>query len=239
MSAILEQLKKRRISSALAMLMLFFPLILHVFAYTEITDTSAGGGVQQVLVIDAGHGGVDSGAVAADGIKESDINLAIALKLRALSEFCGLKNIMTRQDDSTLSDLPKYSEHRDLERRAEIVNGSGNCVYISIHQNCYPTGQPCGSLVIYSQTEESEKLGKLTHKNLIDCLNPDNRRVPAPDNDNYYVLSHVTCPAILVECGFMSNFSEMELLKSGEYQTALASVIMGSFLQYTQSLKYI
>lgn len=239
MSTILEQLKKRRVSSAFAALMLAFPVILFVFAHAEITDASGMGNSRNTLVIDAGHGGVDSGAVAADGIKESDINLAIALKLRALAEFCGQKNIMTRQDDSTLSDLPQYSEHRDLERRAEIVNSSGNCIYISIHQNCYPTGQPSGSLVIYSSMDESERFGKLTHKNLVDCLNPENRRLAVPEKDNYYVLSHVACPAILIECGFMSNFSEMELLKSGEYQTALASVIMGSFLQYTQSLKYI
>ena len=239
MSTILEQLKKRRFSTALAALMLIFPIILYFFVYVEITDASVSSDSPGVLVIDAGHGGIDSGAIAADGVKESDINLAIALKLRALAEFCGQKNIMIRQDDSTMSDSPNYSEHRDLERRAEIVNAAGKCVYISIHQNCYPTGQPSGALVMYSSSDESEKLGKLTHINLISCLDPGNRRVPVPAKDSCYVLAHVSCPAILVECGFMSNFSEMERLKNPEYQTSIAAVIMGSFLQYTQSLKYI
>ena len=239
MSALFEKLKKRRVSSFLSALMLAFPVFLCMITYGEKTDTAMTNEGEYTLVIDAGHGGIDSGAVAADGSKESDINLAIALKLRALAELCGQDNIMIRQDDSTMSDAANYSERRDLERRAEIVNSAGNCVYFSIHQNYYPTGQPSGSLVIYASGEESEKLGKLTHQNLILSLNPENRRIAEPAEDNYYVLSHVACPAILVECGFMSNFSEMERLKSPEYQTSLASVLMSSFLQYTQSSKYI
>lgn len=239
MSALIKNLKKRWVSSTLAFVMLAFPVFLYYFTYTEKIDTTAMRGRELVLVIDAGHGGVDSGAVAADGSKESDINLAIALKLRALAEFCGQGNCMVRQDDRTMSDSANYSEHRDLVRRAELVHEAAPCVYVSIHQNCYPTGQPSGSLVIYASNDESETLGKLTHENMIKCLNPDNRRMAEPANDNYYVLSNVSCPAILVECGFMSNFSEMERLKSSEYQTSLASVLMSSFLQYKNGTKYI
>lgn len=239
MQLLLEMLKKRKVSSYISILMLAFPVFLYMFADKENRESAMVDGLEQTLVIDAGHGGVDSGAVAADGSKESDINLAIALKLRALAEFYGQENIMLRQDDSTLSDGTAYSEHRDLERRAEITNSVGECIYFSIHQNFYPTGQPSGSLVIYASGEESERLGRLTHQNLIQSLNPDNRRMAEPALDNYYVLSKLSCPAILVECGFMSNFSEMEKLKTSEYQTALASVLMSSFLQYTQTNEYI
>ena len=239
MLLLLEKLKKRRISSFISVLMLAFPIFLYMFADKEYTERAMVDGTKHVLVIDAGHGGVDSGAVAADGSKESDINLAIALKLRALAEFFGQENIMIRQNDVTMSDSASYSERRDLERRAEITNSSGKCVYISIHQNFYPTGQPSGSLVIYASGEESERLGKLTHQNLIHSLNPDNRRIAEPARGEIYILSKLTCPAILVECGFMSNFSEMEKLKSSEYQTSLASVLMSSFLQYTQPCDYI
>ena len=146
---------------------------------------------------------------------------------------------MTRHDDSTMSDTPDYSERRDLERRAEVVNANDNSVYISIHQNCFPTGQPSGPLVIYSHHEESEKLGKPTQQNLITTLHSDSRRLAEPSLDKNYVLSHVNCPAILIECGFVSNFSDMEKLKTDEHQTALAAVIMASFLQYTENSRYI
>ena len=192
-----------------------------------------------LMIIDAGHGGIDSGAIAADGSKESEINLAIALKLRAMAELYGIDNFLIRQEDISLSDTLSYSEHSDLQCRVDMVNSMAEGVYISIHQNCYPTGQASGSLVIYSENEGSEKLGKITHENLIANLNPDNRRLAEPANNKFFILSHVECPAILVECGFMSNFSEIEKLKSPVYQTSIAGVLIGSFIQYIQDIKYI
>ena len=239
MSVSFVKTSRFRPATFISMLLLALPVVIFIFASDGKLEASNLNNIMPVLVIDAGHGGIDSGAIAADGTKESDINLAIALKLRALAEFCGLDNVMVRKDDSTMSDTPDYSEHRDLERRAEIVNNSGDCVYISVHQNCYPTGQPSGSLVIYSDKKGSENLGKITHSNLITNLNPDNRRIAEPAYDKYYILSHVDCPAILVECGFMSNFSEIESLKSPSYQSSIAVVLMASFLQYTQNLEYI
>lgn len=184
------------------------------------------------LIIDPGHGGIDGGALSADGTKESDINLSIGLKLRALAEFYGQDNAMTRQDDSTISSTENYSEHDDLVNRAQIVNSAVNPVLISIHQNCFPTGQPSGPQVIYSSSDSSENLGKLTHQNLISSLYPDNRRVAEPASSKLYVLNHVSCPAILVECGFMSNLSDMGRLSDSSYQTSLSAVLMASYLQY-------
>ena len=139
---------------------------------------------------------------------------------------------MTRQDDSSMSPTDSYSEHEDLVNRAGLVNSAENPVLISIHQNCYPTGQPSGPQVIYSTSGSSEGFGLLTHQNLISSLYPDNRRVAEPASSKIYVLNHVSCPAILVECGFMSNLSDMSKLADGDYQTALSAVLMASFLQY-------
>ena len=239
MSGFINEIKKRRVTSVLAVLLLSFPVIMYALHSKILLSAAHTENSVPTLVIDAGHGGIDSGAIAADGTKESELNLAIALKLRALAEFCGLNNSMIRQDDVTMSDTPAYSERRDLQRRAELVNMYADCVYISIHQNCYPTGQPSGSLVIYSSQDSSEDLGKITHSNLISSLNPDNRRIAEPADDKYYILSSVECPAILVECGFMSNFSEMERLKSSDYQTSIATVLLASFIQYTQNTRYI
>lgn len=188
------------------------------------------------LVIDPGHGGIDGGAVAVDGTKESDINLAIALKLRALAEFYALENVMTRQDDSSRSSAERYSEHEDLVSRADFVNAAENPVLISIHQNCFPTGQPSGPQVLYAASEASESLGKLTHQNLIGNLYPGNRRVAEPASKKLYVLNHVSCPAILVECGFLSNLSDLGKLSDSSYQTTLSAVLMASYLQYKMGL---
>lgn len=226
---------KNQVAWIIAAVLLLAAIIISI-AKPDTEDAANTGAEMYTLVIDAGHGGIDGGAVGTDGSKESDINLAIALKLRALAEFYGQENIMTRQDDSTKSTTASYSEHDDLVTRTEIVNAAVNPVLISIHQNCYPTGQPSGPQVIYASSEPSESLGKLTHQNLISSLDPTNRRVAEPASKNLYVLSHVSCPAILVECGFMSNISDMGKLGDSSYQTAISSVLMASYLQYKTGL---
>lgn len=185
------------------------------------------------LVIDAGHGGIDGGAVSAAGMKESEINLAIAKRLNSLAELYGVRTLMTRTDDSSKSAAGDYSEHEDLVLRVEQINSAPNGILISIHQNCYPTSQPSGAQVLYSAYPGGERFGKLCHSNLITYLDPSNRRVAEPASGGLYITAHAKCPAILVECGFMSNPGDVEKLCDGEYQTALASVLLASFLQYT------
>ena len=225
-----------------SLLLLFF-LLTFVAAFLlktgEKQETSVTTRNRFTLVIDAGHGGIDCGALGIDGTRESDLNLAIALKMRALAELYGQDNLMIRQDDSTKSDTEAYSEHRDLECRAELTNSARNPIYISIHQNTYPTGQPSGPQVIYAAAEGSRELGTLTHANLLHSLYPDCRRVSEPATKRLYVLSHVSCPAILVECGFLSNIIDLEHLKDPGFQTGLAAVLMGSVLQYQTNTERI
>ncbi len=230
---------KLRGGKKLSLLILCFGALvsLGIFIFrSELSKTSAPDSTGYTLVIDAGHGGIDSGALGADGTKESDINLEVAQKLRALAEFYGLDNAMLRQEDKSLSPGQRYSEHEDLVCRAKLVNEAVNPVLISIHQNCYPTGQPWGAQVMYSAAENSEAFGKLTHGNIVAALEPTNRRVAEPASKKLYVLSNVSCPAILVECGFMSNFSDLEKLTDGTYQTALSAVLLASYIQFTSSL---
>lgn len=184
------------------------------------------------LVIDPGHGGYDGGAISDDGSKESDINLAIALKLRCLSELLGQPFLMTRCDDSVGCEYSQYSEHEDLVRRTEIVNETPAAIFISIHQNDFPTSQPSGAQVLYAASEGSEELGRRCHQNLISLLDPQNRRVAEPAPKALYITSHVSCPAILVECGFMSNNFEVLRLSSRSYQCSISLVLAGSLLQY-------
>lgn len=193
---------------------------------------TSGSEMPPTLVIDAGHGGPDSGAISLDGAKESEINLAIALRLESIVRFCGQKTQMTRWDDSSKSDILSYSEREDLKQRAKLANETAGAVLISIHQNDFPTDQPHGAQVLYSAYGGSEQLGKLIQANLVALLDPSNRRLAVPAPSELYLTANTCCPAVLVECGFMSNSMEVLKLKESRYQTALAVVIAGSFLSY-------
>lgn len=193
---------------------------------------TAGARVHRTLIVDPGHGGIDGGAIAYDGTKESDLNLSIALKLRALCDFCGVDCVLTRSDDSRRTDILHYSEHEDLVHRADLIDAVPNGVLISIHQNTYPSSQPWGAQVLYAQGEESRRFGELCHGLLLSALQPENRRVAEPAPKSLYITSTVRCPAILVECGFLSNLSDLEHLKDDHYQSALAAVLLSAYFQY-------
>lgn len=230
--------KKHVIAAALALAVF---IALSAFA-ANLDRTKAVSAVlpeEATLVIDAGHGGIDGGAVGADGSRESDINLAIALRLQAVSAFCGQSAVMTRTDDSCGADALSYSEHEELVYRTQVVNATPNAVLLSIHQNCYPTAQPSGAQVLYSSNGKSEDFGRLMHDNLVSSLDPQNRRVAEPDKNRLYILSNVDCPAILVECGFVSNHSDITKLTDSRYQTALSTVLMASYLQFIHSNLHI
>lgn len=187
------------------------------------------------LVIDAGHGGVDGGAVSADGKKESDINLNIALKMSALSDFLGIDCVLTRYTDSDNSDSGSYSEHNSLVSRAELANSIDNSLLISIHQNKFPSELVSGAEIMYADTEGSRELGLITQDNMVSLLDPENRRVARPAPSELLLTSSVKCPAILAECGFMSNPDESHRLSTSEYQLKIAVVLMGSYIQFSNN----
>ena len=152
----------------------------------------------------------------------------------------GVKVVMTREsaqiaypdDAATVAQRKKADQHR----RAELVREMDNAVLISIHQNCYPDRKPSGAQVLYAASTGSDALGIQMHDNLVTYLDPQNRRVAAPISENIYLMHAVQCPAVLVECGFLSNASECAKLKDADYQAKLATVIIASYLQYRQSL---
>lgn len=191
--------------------------------------------VEYTLVIDPGHGGIDGGAISDSGIKESDINLNISLKMQAMADFLGIKNIMTRSTDTDFSNGADYNEHNNLVRRADIVNETNNAVLISIHQNKFPSGLVKGAEVMYADTDKSESLGLTIQDNIISFLDKENRRVARPAPENLLLTSSVNAPAVLIECGFMSNVCESELLNTDKYQLKLAEIIMASYMQFLNS----
>jgi len=223
---------KKPLSAVILFGILLCAAAVYIFPIRSDRVPASAGYTPRTLVIDAGHGGIDGGAISDDGTKESDINLAIALRLDSIVRFCGQKTVMTRLDDSLKTDMISYSEHKDLESRAAMINNTANAVLISIHQNDYPTAQPKGAQVLYSSHEGSERLGKLLQANLILQLDPENRRVACPAPKDLYLTANTNCPAVLVECGFMSNNFEVLKLKDPKYQTELAALIAASYLSF-------
>ena len=187
---------------------------------------------RSTLVLDAGHGGIDGGAISDSGLKESDINLQIALKTEALVRFLGIDTVMTRETDTDNSDHKAYSEHDNLVQRAKLANSTENAVLISIHQNKFPSAVVSGAEVMYSDNDDSKALGLITQDNLVTLLDSSNRRVARPAPKELLLTSSVECPTILVECGFMSNPQEVQKLASNDYQLKLAAILAGSYIQF-------
>ena len=187
---------------------------------------------RSTLVLDAGHGGIDGGAISDSGLKESDINLQIALKTEALVRFLGFDTVMTRETDTDNSDNKAYSEHDNLVQRVKLANSTENAVLISIHQNKFPSAVVSGAEVMYSDNDDSKALGLITQDNLVTLLDSSNRRVARPAPKELLLTSSVECPTILVECGFMSNPQKVQKLASNDYQLKLAAILAGSYIQF-------
>ena len=189
-----------------------------------------------VLVIDAGHGGADGGAVAADGTLESDINLDIALRLEALARFWGVKTVMTRtgRDIAYPSDADSIAEKKiaDQHARVGLVNNTAGAVLLSIHQNNYPAASPHGIQVFYGKASGSDAFAELAQTNLTALLCPDNRRLAVEADKGIYLMKNANCTAVLAECGFLSNPGDLANLQNGGYRMKLAAVLLGSYLQY-------
>lgn len=191
------------------------------------------------LVIDAGHGGDDGGAVTDSGVQEADLNLSISRRLCVLAELCGLHTAMTRSSD--LIDYPDDAETiaarkvADQKQRVSFINQIPNAFLISIHQNQYPTAQPHGAQVLYGTTPGSRECAEPMQETLRAKLDPENRRLAAQISDQIYLMKNVHCPAVLIECGFLSNPEECSLLQTPEYQIKLTMAILSSYLQFDQN----
>ena len=191
-----------------------------------------------VLIIDAGHGGEDGGAVASDGTKESELNLSVALKTDAICNLLGYKTIMTRRSEEL--DYPdsagtiRAKKIADQKMRVDLINGTPNAVLLSIHQNIYPSPTPCGSQALYGKFNGSELFAELIYLNAAQYIDPKNTRNSTGISDDIYLMKKAECPAVLIECGFLSNQEELKKLKSQEYQTKLAAVFAASYIQFTK-----
>jgi len=194
-------------------------------------------GERPVFVIDPGHGGVDGGAVGVDGIVEKELNLAIALKLRDMLNFWGCETVMTRETDISIHspDAKTIREMKtsDLHNRLAIVEETPGAVYIGIHQNMFGQSRYDGAQIFYgSRCEESGRLARILQESLVNRLQPDNIRQEKEADKNLFLLCSTEAPAVLIECGFISNPQEAALLGDEEYQNKLVFVIFTAIAEY-------
>lgn len=187
-----------------------------------------------VLVIDPGHGGFDPGAVASDGTTESRLNLEIALQMEEMARLLGVQTDMTRRTDvSTESDetaAVRARKNSDLQNRVKQANAIPNGVLVSLHQNSLPQVPSVhGAQVFYGGTEGSQPLAEGIQAALNDTVN-DRAKEPKSAGSGVYLLHNAEIPAILVECGFLSNREETALLNTQAYQTRLALTILSATL---------
>ncbi len=185
-----------------------------------------------VLILDAGHGGTDGGAVSITGKTESEINLEITLKAAQLANFMGIEPVLTRSDEDIQypeqADTIRKKKVYDQKTRVELINSTPNAVLISIHQNKFQTSRAWGGQVFYANRGDS--FAAEVQSKLNEVLYPDSKRTAEKISDSIYLMKNITCPAVLIECGFLSNPEEAKLLETEEYQKKLAVVIIGEFL---------
>lgn len=185
-----------------------------------------------------GHGGRDPGKVGVNNALEKDINLSVSMKLKSLLEQNDIKVIMTREDDTGLySQEDSYKKRADLDNRVKLIESSNADLAISIHQNSFPEEYVKGAQVFYySQSEEGKQLAETIQAQIVDTIADGNHR-KAKSNTSYYMLKKTQCPLVIVECGYLSNRNESELLLKDEYQEKMAWAIHLAIMQYINSGK--
>lgn len=192
---------------------------------------------QKTVIVDAGHGGDDGGAIGIDGTVEKDINLDIALKLEKILKFYGFNVIMTRtQDVMTCDDGIDSLRKRkisDIHNRFELMRKNPDAIFISVHQNKFEDSSQHGTQVFYSGNDErSKELAEAIQTSVTLTLQRKNDRIVKKSGSGIYLLYHAKIPAVLVECGFISNSDEVKKLKDESYRMKLAILIADGLLKY-------
>ena len=208
----------------------------HSEAYKEaVSDVSE----KTMVIIDAGHGGEDCGAIGVGGVYEKDLNLSIATELGKMLSDNGITVVYTRLSDALLytqeEDIYGIRKISDLKNRCKIAAEYQNAIFVSVHMNSYRSPSCSGLQVYYSEkNEDSYALASAVQLNVKNRLQNDNKRQIKPGK-SMYVLENITNPAILIECGFLTNPEEAQKLSEKEYQKELSFSIFCGIIEYIRN----
>ncbi len=223
--------KNTLIFYALSFVLIVSAALILVFGMNDETAAEDDGG--RTIVIDAGHGGPDGGASSGD-VLEKGLNLSVALKLRDIASSNGYNAVMTREtDDVQMGENGKYSKKADLNHRMDVLNSANSDIFVSIHMNKFTDSRYSGAQVFSSDNgDESKRLGEIVQASLKNNLDNSNTRAAKGNERNVYILKNSKVPAILVECGFLSNPDELKNLTDDGYQQKLAEAIFKGIEEY-------
>lgn len=216
----------KKMKKHMLLIVFLFLLLLTLCIRLPFIDVFQQSRESKVVVIDVGHGGFDPGKVSADNLLEKDINLAIALRLKDYLEAQDCLVYLTREEDCSLCDSNASNKKQsDMQNRVSFIEQYHPDLMISIHQNSFPSTKEHGAQTFYYHTSDSsKKLAECIQTALIETADPENTR-QHKSNDSYYILKNVSCPAVIVECGFLSNPTESALLNTDIYQDRIAYAI--------------
>lgn len=195
-------------------------------------------GIQRpVVILDAGHGGEDGGAVAPDGTPEKEINFSIAEDIALYFDWFGVDYVVVRETDELIGDntLPTVRERKvsDIHKRMALVEQTPGAILLSIHQNIFTSSKYCGTQVFYAKNAAgSMELAETIQRSIISALQPDNERKVKPTEGTVFLLDEATKTSVMVECGFLSNEQELGRLKNREYRSQLSYFIVSGICEY-------
>lgn len=197
---------------------------------TEKTD-------EPVIVLDAGHGGEDGGAVAYDGTEEKALNLEMTEKIAFFFDLFGISYSAVRTEDISVGDTSldtiRARKASDIYKREEIINSFSNPIFLSVHMNKFDIEKYSGTQVFYGSLNDNSKvLADYIQTAVRTSIQPDNSRKIKAAGEDIYLLDKSPCVAVMVECGFLSNFNELERLKDNYYQLQLSYFIVNGLLNY-------
>lgn len=207
--------------------MVILVIISVIFAIKQYIPVIATPVTNRTVIIDAGHGGGDPGAIGINGTLEKDINLNIALKLQKFIEENGGVVLMTRTEDGMLAE----NKREDMKIRKKLRDENSSDIFVSIHLNSFPSANCSGAQTFYANDDNSKLLAEKIQKNMVKFLDENNPRVAKKLTD-VYLLKNVNLPSIIVECGFLSNSNEERLLSDDEYQSKVAFSIYSGINEF-------
>lgn len=238
-SVVILLLKKRTLLSVCGALILAFGAVcaLYISRDKPAMSTVRSLPSAEILVLDAGHGGEDGGAVSPDGVPESGINLQIVRKAEGLLVFLGRSVRLTRTGEEAIyspeAQTLREKKVSDLKNRVALINALPHAVLLSIHQNSMPQHPAVHGAQVFSNPQEpAAGLAQSIQQALNLTVNTGNEKTAKAIGDSVYLMKHITCPGVLVECGFLSNSDEAQLLRQPEQQKRLVAAIVAGYLNF-------
>ena len=220
---------------ALVFVLVFFLVLSVNFASVNTVSTIID--YSKIIIVDAGHGGEDGGTQSSAGVLEKDINLNISIKIGNILKLMGYTVVYTRTDDTLHYESSAVKQRQkkvsDIHYRMNIMKNYPESVFLSIHQNYFTESKYYGSQVFYSKNnEKSKEIAEIIQTNIREVLQPENERQIKPSGTDIYLLYHTESPAVMVECGFLSNPGEALLLNDANYQKKISLAIAAGLEEY-------